>query len=141
MVGEEGGNPPNPPNPPLPWLIISVVVVPRVQHQLPKHLDKLLPKFHSDSKEAAKNHIDNLILVVQTMNVQHEDVVCRLFLLTFEGNESTWYFCLVQGSISNWVEFSQAFLDKFVEDKTPASLALELSRIKIDNKKWIMDFN
>ena len=68
------------------------------------------------------------------MNVQHEYVVYHLFPLTFEGNSSSWYFSLVQVSITNWVEFIQDFLDKFGEDKTPASLALELSCIKIDNK-------
>ena len=56
MVGEGGGNPPNPPNPPLPWLRRSAVAIPRVQHQFPKHIDKLLPKFNPDSKEPTKTH-------------------------------------------------------------------------------------
>ena len=122
-----GGNPPNPPNPPLPWLRTTVVVVPCVQHPFPKHPDKLLPKFNLDNKEPAEVHVDKFILVVQTMNVQHEDVVCCLFLLTFEGRASTWCFLLVQGSIKNWTDFNTAFLDKFGEDKTPVALALELS--------------
>ena len=90
----------NQPNTPLPWLRRSVVAVPRVQHQLPKHLDKILPKLNPDNKEPAENHIDKFILVVQTMNVQHEDVLCRLFPLKFEGKAPTWYFYLVQGSIT-----------------------------------------
>ena len=49
-----GGNPPpNPPNPQLPWLRTAAVVVPGIQHPLPKHLDKLLPKFNPDDKEPA----------------------------------------------------------------------------------------
>jgi len=68
-------------------------------------------------------------------------VVCRLFPLTFEGRASTWYFSLVQGSITNWGEFNKVFLDKFGEDKTPALLALELSRIKMEPKERIKDFN
>ena len=104
-----GGNPPNipnPPDPPLPWLRRITVVIPGIQHPLPTHPDKLLPKFNPDNKEPAENHIDNFILVVQTLNVEHEYVVFHLFPLTFEGNESTWYFSLVQGSITNWVDFS-----------------------------------
>ena len=58
------------PNPPLPWLRRSGVAVPGVQQPLPKHLD---------NKEPTENHIDKFILVVQTMNVQHEDVVLCLF--------------------------------------------------------------
>ena len=61
------------------------------------------------------------------MIVQHEDVVCRLFPINFEGRESTWYFSLVQGSITNWIDFSKDFINKFEDDKKPAVLALELS--------------
>ena len=88
--GGGGGNPPNPPSPQLPWLRIATVGVPGVQHPLPKNLDKLLPKFNPDNKELVEVHVDKFILVVQTMNVQHEDIVCRLFPLTFEGKASTW---------------------------------------------------
>ena len=47
---------------------------------------------------------------------------------------------MVQEYITNWVDFTEAFLDKFGEDKTLVSLALELSHIKIDNKERIKDF-
>ena len=68
-------------------------------------------------------------------------MVCQLFPLTFEGKVSTWYFSLVQGSITNWVELNKAFLVKFGEDKTPPLLALELSQIKMEPKERIKDFN
>ena len=59
MVGETpdgGGNPPNPPpNPPL---------VLGVQDPLPKHSDKLLPKFSPHNKEPAEVHVDKYILDV-----------------------------------------------------------------------------
>ena len=48
---------------------------------------------------------------------------------------------MVQGSITNWVEFIQDFLNKFGKDKTVVSLVLGLSCIKIDNKERIKDFN
>ena len=75
--------------------------MPRLQHNLPKHPDKLLPKFDPDDKGLAENHIDKFILVVQTMNFQHEDVVCQLFPLTFEGKDAVWYFSLTQGFITS----------------------------------------
>jgi len=57
------------PNADRPWLRHGVVAVPRLQHNLPKHPDKLLPKFDLDDKGLAENHIDKFILAVQTMNV------------------------------------------------------------------------
>ena len=82
-VGGGGNPPPNPPNPQLPWLRTAVLAVPGIQHPLPKHSDKLLPKFNPDDKEPAEVHVDKYMFVVLTLNVQHEDVVCRLFPLTF----------------------------------------------------------
>ena len=76
MGDHDQGNP----NVDRPCLRRDVVAVPRLQHNLPKHLYKLLPKFDLDNKGLAKNHIDKFILVVKTMNVQHEDVLCQLFL-------------------------------------------------------------
>ena len=68
-------------------------------------------------------------------------MVCRLFPLTFEGKAVVWYFSLTQGSITGWGDFSQAFLNKFGEDKTHDVLALELARIKMENKERIKYFN
>ena len=68
-------------------------------------------------------------------------MVCRLFPLTFEGKVAVWYFSLTLGSITSWSDFSQAFLNKSGEDKTPIVLALELARIKMESKERIKDFN
>lgn len=62
---------------------------------------------------------------IRLMNVQHEDVICRIFLYTFENKASTWYFNLPIRSIHNWSEFQTKFLDKFGEDKTPRDLIAE----------------
>ena len=84
------------PNTDRPWLQCGAIVVPGLQHNLPKHPDKLLPKFDPDDKGLSKNHVDKSILVVPAMNVQNEDVVCQLFPLNFEGKVVVWYFSLTQ---------------------------------------------
>jgi hypothetical protein len=85
--------------------------------------------------------LKNLCLSVKLMNVEHEDVVCRLFPYTFEGKSSTWYFSLRQGSITRWNAFETAFTEKFGDDKTPTVLVLELSKIKMDSKEKVKYFN
>jgi hypothetical protein len=44
-------------NPAKPWLDQDVMVVPGLQHPLPKHLEKWLPKFDPDSKQSTEGHI------------------------------------------------------------------------------------
>jgi hypothetical protein len=68
------------------------------------------------------------------MKVEHEEVVCRLFPYTFEGEASTWYFSLTTGSITSWYNFEKLFMKTFGDEKSPTSLVLELSRIRMNVK-------
>ena len=102
----------------MPWLAQDAVVVPGDQHPLPKHPEKLFPKFNPELKEPAEDHVKKFMLAVRLLDVEHEDVVCRLFPYTFEGKASTWYFSLTTGSITNWNEFKLDFMNKFGDDKT-----------------------
>jgi hypothetical protein len=52
-------------NPARPWLDQDVVVVPRPQHPLPKHLEKWLPKFDLDSKKSTEDHIKKFMLAIR----------------------------------------------------------------------------
>ena len=75
------------------------------------------------------------------MDVQHEDVVCRLFPYTFVGQFSTWFFSLAAGSIASWQQFVISFLSQFGDDRTSGVLVLELSRMRFDKKDKVKDFN
>jgi hypothetical protein len=69
------------------------------------------------------------------MNVEHEDVVYRLFPYTFENKVSTWYYSLPIGSITSWDDFEKEFINKFGEEKTPTTLLKELITIKMEKKE------
>jgi hypothetical protein len=75
------------------------------------------------------------------MNVQHEDVVCRLFPYTFENLASTWYFNLPVGLITSWTKFQKDFLDKFVEETTMGALMDELFIATMILKERVKYFN
>ena len=75
------------------------------------------------------------------MNVQHEDVVCRIFPYTFENLASMWYFNLPLGSITSWTKFQKDFLDKFAEETTTGDLMAELFAATMSLKEKVKDFN
>ena len=85
-----------------PWLVVDAVAVPRAQHPLPKHTEKLLAKFDPDNDITPEDHIKQFILSLRLLDVQHEDVICRLFPYTFVGQASTRFFSLALGSIAPW---------------------------------------
>jgi hypothetical protein len=75
------------------------------------------------------------------MNVQHEDIVCRLFPYTFENSASTWYFNLPVRSITSWTKFQKDFIDKFVEETTVGALTTKLFVATMSSKEKVKDFN
>jgi hypothetical protein len=81
------------------------------------------------------------MLAIRLRNVEHEDVVCRLFPYTFEGNASTWYFSQQPHTIVSWEKFESFFLEKFGDDKSPKVLVMELSSLRMNPKEKIKDFN
>ena len=61
-----------------PWLAINSLAIPGPQNPIPKHLEKLLPKFDPNNDILPEDHINKFMLALNLMNVQHEDVVSRL---------------------------------------------------------------
>jgi hypothetical protein len=81
------------------------------------------------------------MLAIRLRNVEHEDVVCRLFPYTFEGNASTWYFAQQPHTIVSWEKFESCFLEKFGDGKPPEVLVMDLSSLKMNPKEKVKDFN
>jgi hypothetical protein len=75
------------------------------------------------------------------MNVQHEDIVCRIFPYTFDNSASTWYFNLPRGPITSWMKFQKDFLDKFAEETTTGALMAELFAATMSSKEKVKYFN
>jgi hypothetical protein len=91
-------------------------------HDIPKHLERLLPKFDTDTSRSLEDHVKNFFLDTHLLDVHYEDVVCRIFPYTFENNASTWYFNLPASSITCWNDFKKSFIGKFGEEKSLVAL-------------------
>jgi hypothetical protein len=98
-------------NPARSWLNQDVLVVPRPQHPLLKHLEKWLPKLDPDSKKSTEDHIKKIVLAIRLWSVEHEDVVFTFFPYNFEGNASTWYFAQQPQTIISLDNFETCFLE------------------------------
>lgn len=81
------------------------------------------------------------MLTMNIMNVQLEDVACRLFCFTLQGKASSWFFNHSSGSITSWKQFENAFIIRLGADKTSRTLLLELSRLRINKNEKVKEFN
>ena len=124
-----------------PWLNEDVVFVPTKQHKFPKNTEKWIPKFNPDERSPVEDHIKTLMQSIRLRNIVHEDVVCRVFHYSFEGQDSTWYFSLDSGTINSWDEFKNPFLQNFGDDGTPEDLVMDLSSLRIKGKERMKVFN
>ena len=51
-------------------------------HDLPKHTEKVLPKFDPGKGVSAEDHLKRFYMALNLLNVDYEDVVCSLFQYT-----------------------------------------------------------
>jgi hypothetical protein len=98
-----------------PWLARDSLAIPGRLHNFSRKPKKLLLKFDLKTSGLPEGHIKKFILAIRLMNVQHEDVMCKLFTYTFENLASTRFFNLLVGSITNWTKFQKDFLDKLLK--------------------------
>ena len=104
------------------WRAIIPLNLDAPLHDLPKLPKKVLPKFDPRKGVSVKDHLHNFYMALNLLNVDHDDVVCILFQYTFEPKASSWHFSLQANSIVNWDSFEKAFLGKFGNQKTIATL-------------------
>ena len=93
-----------------PWLTIDVISIPSTSNPFPKHLEKFLPKYDLDDGVLPRYHIKQFMNALKLMNVEHEDVVYRLFPHTLEGKATKWFLNLAPGSITSWQKNEEAFM-------------------------------
>ena len=65
-----------------PWLTINSLAIHGPQNPLPKHPEKLLPKFDPENDILPEDHINKFMLTLNLMNLQHEYVAHSLFYFT-----------------------------------------------------------
>ena len=109
-----------------PWIFVDAISIHGSQHPLPKHSKKLLPIFDPNNYVLPEDHIKQFMLYLTLLNVEHGDVVCKLFPYTLQGKASTWFSILSQRSITSSKQFQATFMKQFRDDKTLGTLFLEL---------------
>ena len=74
---------------PLAWMSQSPLDLLGPLYDMPRHLEKHLPKFDPEKGTLAEDHISSFYLSLQIMRVQTNDVAFRLFLHTLENKAAT----------------------------------------------------
>lgn len=98
------------------------------------------PKLYSEVKNVVINHILKYESLLYMFNITHEDVVCRLFPFTFEGNVANLYNIFPIGKIHSQLQFKRTFMGAFEEDYNVVEIYLKLVDMQVVANKYIRDF-
>ena len=80
------------------------------------------------------------MIALKLMNVENEDVVCRLFPHTLKGKATKIFFNLAPRSITSWKQF-EAFMEQFSDEETSGILFLGILGLRMNEKEKVKDFN
>ena len=76
-----------------------------------------LPRFTEEDSNSMQKHIENLCAFAENVNVEHLDVVLRLFVQSLEGEARKWLKALTNNTIHTWEEMENFFTLKWGEKR------------------------
>ena len=91
------------------------LIFPPILQALPANLANKLPRFDGeDSKVTAEEHIQNLENLLDLFEIEEDDVHIRMFALSLQGKNKSWFKDLPAASIIIFYQFNQVFLDRWM---------------------------
>jgi hypothetical protein len=102
---------------------------------------KHIPLFSGRLGESVEDHLAKFFQVVDNFNVEHEDVVMRMFVSTLEWEARAWYKSLPDASIDGWDSFQDKFIERWEKTHDIFFLCTIFSIIKKHESEIVCQFN
>ena len=86
----------------------------------PYHLDcyEYLPWFSGENQAWAERRLESFEYFIEHFQIIHEDVIMRFFSKSLIRDAAIWFKSLRDDSIGSWIEFTDAFLKHWGENKS-----------------------
>ena len=104
--------PPPPPMANVPTFLLNKyapLALPQVLNDMPQDYLKILPKFNGENEIDAQKHLETFCSFADNFNVEHLDVVLRLFVQSLDGEAIKWFKTLGDRSITTWEGMEDTF--------------------------------
>ena len=106
------------------------LALPQVLNDMPQDYLKLLPRFTGEDSTSTQRHIENFRAFAKNVNVEHLDVVLRLFIQSLDGESQKWFKSLVNNTVTTWEEMENLFTLKWGEKRDHGYILTEFNAIK-----------
>ena len=129
---------------PTPYIVpdrYKPLVLPSVLHAFPKNYDLYLPRFDGECNNVnAEQHVHNVETFLDLFEVDDEDVGIRIFALSLQGQVKSWFKTLPDASISDFQQFIEVFLDRWVIKHNLFLIIEEYNQLKILPGETVQQF-
>jgi hypothetical protein len=88
-----------------------------------------------------EDHLTDFLKVMDDCDVEHEDVVMRMFVQILKGDGQACYKLLPAGSIDGWDVFQDKFTERWDDKQDTAFLLKTFSTIKKEENEIVFEFN
>ena len=116
------------------------LALPQVLNDMPQDYLKILPRFNGENEVDAHKHLENFCSFAENLNVEHLDVVLRLFVQSLEGEARKWFKTLADHSVNTWDRMEDLFLRKWGEKKDHGMCLTEFNTLKKKHKEGVAEF-
>jgi hypothetical protein len=148
-AGSHYSNHPIPPMAPPKWAsnnIFKPLDMSRIcgfPHNMPNGVDSWLSKFSGNNDTKVDYHLRKFYddLGSHEVNLQHQDVIMKLFSASLIGDAKAWYDSLPRKSIKTWEDFENAFSKKWGDEKDKALLFSQFDKIQKHEQEPVREFN
>ena len=110
--------------------IYASLNLPQPMNEMPQEYLKFLPIFTGEDEITVEEHLHLFCTFTENFNVEHLDVVMRLFVQSLNGEARKWFKGLPNGSINNWDELEIQFVQIWGEKRDHGYSLIEFNAIK-----------
>jgi hypothetical protein len=115
----------------------------RSPHAMPNKYHKWFPRFQGNNVVLAQTHVRDFENILIEKEVEHEDVVMELFVLSLEEDARVWLRNLNDASIKTWDAFKALFLEQWEVKKMAwlNPISRSLMKVKKKENEIVREFN
>jgi len=106
---------------------------------MPQEYLKIIPRFTWEDEQTTENHISIFCNFAENLNVEHLDVVLRIFVQSLDREARKWFKWLLNNSIPTWDEMERLFTQRWGKRDHEYSLT-EFNAIKKKSDETIVEF-
>ena len=108
----------------------SPLALPQGLNDMPQDYLKLLPRFIREDSTFVQRNIENLCAFAKKVNVEHLDVVLRLFIQSLDREARKWFKYISNNTITTWEEMENLFTLKWGEKRDHGYVLIEFNSLK-----------